>query len=346
MPALLPTETLMDIFEWASATDRHTAFNLCLVASWTKPLAERHLYATIKTEYKGDAKLLERWLAEMRKTRKAPPGAEHVRNLWIAFRYTKPDPSRAHQAPAVNGLPLEPVLFAQLRLAFPRLRSLGWDEWRRENSLFGWDQPRLTFDRIRRALSSLPTPTLTERDPGNAPYGLPPPGGKHVHLTVNEVPDLQHADEEHNAAFDEITHLRFRPGAQLEGDEVLESNFWYMLTQYHNLTHLSFGYRKYGDGELWFAERDSAPLKNLQMVVIEVDIFYRSNWDGALELVRYHRAQHKNGEQRVFTCPSLLDEDQWESEAFGGESIWERARAFTQRLRDNNWKVPREFRHW
>ncbi|EIN04369.1 hypothetical protein PUNSTDRAFT_138765 [Punctularia strigosozonata HHB-11173 SS5] len=303
MPACLSIDALEGIIEAAAAADRTTARTLCLVAPWTQRLAQPHLYATIATHRKGDAALFDGWLAETTQRRAPAPRSHHVRRLWLDG-YGEVDPP-FHQIDVRAGIPLDPTLLANLRQIFPNLQSVGWA---------GRRCPDRVLERIRRAACALP--------PSKSGGGGGDTREEPVDLALRAIPRI-YAEE---------------------GGGPGERNAVVHVDAFRNLTHLAFGFVRLVDCSFFVKHSASDALAGLEMVVFEVteEISLR-DWIMLAEYVGLGVPVDGRNDGLVFVVTRWDElEDDWEREAFGGDSVWERARVFTEQMKSRGWLPPPE----
>ncbi|EIN04352.1 hypothetical protein PUNSTDRAFT_47594 [Punctularia strigosozonata HHB-11173 SS5] len=302
----------------AAAIDRRTAYNLCLVSSWTRRIAECHLYAVIiaNDHDKPSAGLIRRWIADImeggRKGAIARTRAGHVRQLWIDSFY----PSGANPAYRLHELYLhEPFLSSRL-LLFPNLESIGWAQ--RRNAIWLWKE-------IAAFASRLPAET-TEKD-----ETLARTRRKELHVTVDfKAVSLHHYSPITPTSVDAITHLRIH-----HLTEYLAPNS--VLATYRSLTHLSMATRA-ATGELLVNSHSlAAPtFAHLKMHVIELP--QKGSGSQGQECLREIKMQRARG-YPIFAVMQMASlHDDWEREASGGDSIWQRARTFASALERQNWE--------
>lgn len=234
----LPFELLIPILESAAAADRRLAYSLCLVASWTQPIGEKRLYATITLDREGDAKLFTRWIAKLAEDDEPSVQAQLVRRLSV---YTRGETELEQ---------IDPNLLVRLLRLCPNLQSIAWIGQFRP---FGPDTVHLQ-SRLRKMLLALPVPT-PGRDPGD------------LHLTTNfwVHRDVESSPVECTRVVNATTHLRVCGGGS---PFTIQSTLW-GIVHCHNLTHVSFTYHHTSDLSTLTRYLPDAS-ERVQMIVLEV----------------------------------------------------------------------------
>ncbi|EIN04377.1 hypothetical protein PUNSTDRAFT_47609 [Punctularia strigosozonata HHB-11173 SS5] len=288
-------------------------------------IAQRHLYAVVATDSKAGADMIRRWIQEIVQDGQgsaiARSRASHVRQLWIEAS----SPSESREVYHLRDLKLNQDFLAKLLLLFPNLESLCWTRVSRDRT---W---RLKEVHIRKALAILSSrfpDASAQTDSGRSG----PSSIKALGLTVN-VPLNLNFYESDGTTTDTVTHLRIHSYTGIKpGEEFL---------QYRNLTHLSIGTDHPNVVVCVLLSDTQREFKHLKMFVIELNHeFLRVYGEMCLGGVGKQRAR---GYPTFAVMRTASLRDDWEREVFGGESIWDRARAFTRELELQDWAVPRVF---
>lgn len=318
----LPQELLNDIFEWAAATDRRAAHNFCLVSSWTRQIAERSLYTVIIADIheRGHLDLIIHWIAviaegghgsEVARTR-----AGYVRELWVESWFGTGGNLVNH----LHETRLDEPLLANLLLLFPCLRSVGWTQRRGASRLR--TELKSFASRVAGTHGQSESVTRTRR--------------KELHLTVDIRPvSLHRYSVATTTSVDAITHLRVY---HLAEDRSPSS----MLASYQSLTHLSITVAT----SEWHGQAHSptAPtFAHLKMHVVELPS--EGSHSENQRYLREIKKQRARGYPMFAAMRTGSLRDDWEREAFGGDSIWKRAREFTSALERRNWELPHDLDH-
>jgi hypothetical protein len=171
---------------------------------------------------------------------------------------------------------------------------------------------------------------------GTSRSGLRPPGPSNVQLTFSGFPH-GYDNELSYSAFEAVTHLRLgdhgeMPWNSTEPDANILKLFLPTKEDfgYDNLTHLCIG--PFARLSIRLSSlRKQHVFKDLEMIVLEVQecFFVSESWVSFVAHLREARVQ----DDRIFVDvrQSELRED-WEGEAFGGMSVWDRSRRFTSHI--------------
>ncbi|EIN04353.1 hypothetical protein PUNSTDRAFT_138751 [Punctularia strigosozonata HHB-11173 SS5] len=236
--------------------------------------------------------------------------AGYVREIWVESWFGTGGNLVNH----LHETHLDEPLLANLLLLFPSLRSVGCTQ-------------RPGASRLRTELQSFASRVAGTHEQSESATRT---RRKELHLTVDFRPvSLHRYSLATTTSVDAITHLRLY---HLAEDRSPSS----MLASYRSLTHLSMTVAT----SEWHgrAHSPTAPtFAHLKMHVVEL----RSEGSDS-ENERYLREikKHRARGYPMFTAMrtgSLRDD--WEREAFEGDSIWKRARDFTSALERRDWEL-------
>jgi hypothetical protein len=313
LPVFLPTEILCEIFAWAAAMSPVYACTLCLVASWTKQVAQRHLYTTIYTLYPGHARMLMHVLGigtipgQDTMTELA---AKHTRRLWIHL--------------SCNGLEIGEDMLPRLLQVLPNLECLSLV---RPAAPMRGIHEYLPIDAI---VDSLIYPGRT-LEPGS----LVTVAGN-VELAIGSLPKI--IPNRPPLSLGAISRLRIYAFDDCRDPISYLQEFCLVAPAYSSLTHLCIGVCEFGSAAVeqprLASLRELRALGNLEMLVFGLDerVLRRGleHWMAYAQLVVKERAHNS----RLFLGMrehSMYDD--WRPDTpWRGDSVWDRARTFTARL--------------
>jgi hypothetical protein len=303
------------ILELAAEASPVSARNLCLVASWTREIAERHVYSTLITSKPGHARLFARILENSREHRKTVvTGVRYIRRLWLQAREGDFDP---------GDFVLDTRLLSGLLRMLPNLESIAVmpvSPTSRRNLLYP------DMDNILESLSR------RYRNPVSESFIT---ASTNVHLMARQrdlglLPTCD-ATFPYNA----ISHLRFDGlfGYSMPADGLAE--LCNVAVAYGNLTHLCLGPFEPTWPQIRSLRvvRQLSAFQNLAMIVFEVGRGFPllNSWITFIRELKEERTY----DHRLFVVLCEEDKDlldEWKREIYGGDNIWERARTFTAQL--------------
>jgi hypothetical protein len=319
----LPTEILCDIFEFTATTSRVATLQLRLVSSWVKQIADPHLDAVLVTYYRRDAQLFKQILEAGPHNETTLSRAKSVRKLWLRASFRR-KPAMDLQSPLFRSLLLSAPVLAGILHYFPNLEALAWAPVS-QVELLGLDLMDVCH---------------TLRLWGIAVLGSSRSMSRSIELSLAGFgQDLRDSDP--HTAFDPVTHIRIDELGERRSTNQQPATFTFIdflqsIPQYRNLTHLCIGPLAHLSVHL-SVFRDREILKNLHMIVIEVQESFLGSESWMLFAARLREERSQDDRLFLHVRQNSLRED-WESEAFGGRSLWDQARIFTSRIHSGEWQ--------
>ncbi|EIN11608.1 hypothetical protein PUNSTDRAFT_131767 [Punctularia strigosozonata HHB-11173 SS5] len=194
MSAKLPIEILIIVFELLASSSLNHAYTLALVASWTRSIAEKHLYSTLcGTTWEHDSAIRRLMWGDNDACRRQ---AKYVRSLWLG-----PADVYATDIP-------------HLLQSFPNLRNLACDRLRVNSDTTNEEEmeahsPKMLRQKASRMIQggpfhlTLKSPMISESDPFILNLIT------HLRVMANgwQQLDLRHTFRHDLACFDSLTHL-------------------------------------------------------------------------------------------------------------------------------------------
>jgi hypothetical protein len=294
MSLSLPLELILVIFDLAASASTGQASTLCLVATWVRDLAERHMYSTFGMFKRHQIEVYERLVSG--KCQSCHRQARHVRNLWLDPTYHHPE-----------GIP-------PLHSIFPNLRNLVCGSASQLPSSPA-DDSRVPVSSESEALYA--DPLRVQEQPPPVISGL-------SHLAINNPSSINKFDSQ---ILSWVTHLRLGIWSSCRP----EDGFSMLTMRFPNLTHLTVNCGLVGDAAMtrlpWLAIREQF---NLEMLVLEVDDRYDGVWRPYVSWVLDAR-RRDNGIYLVPKGMTVLQK-QWLKDLRSGDSVWERAKVCVEQL--------------